>query len=72
LQKNKNSGGHRKPSTSKDFTVILNELLLHNVFDKKTHRKHSSVPIKHFTLEQFDRDKISDYLIEKIIPKFFM
>jgi L1 cell adhesion molecule like protein len=63
------SDRHPKPTTLKDFNVIIKELMDNDVFSKQQSRKHVNVKCLHNTLfESVNIDKIKLWLKTKILP----
>ena len=57
------------PSFTKDFTLLLDELTNCEVFKKKAKRRHPSFRFKHGLLEQFDKEKLLDWLTENVVAR---
>ena len=61
-----NSNYHPTPSFSKDFNMILKVLNDQEVFITKRNRGHTSYKHKNGLLEQYNSEKLSEWLISKI------
>ena len=62
------STSHSIPPSGKDFKKVLQELIEHDIFSSITSRKHNHIKLKNCLLETTDYDKITDWLINNIIP----
>ena len=62
------SDKHSKPSSSKDFKLILDELIESKACIKSPNKRtHSSISLNHCLLESFDREKLESWLVENVV-----
>ena len=62
------SNRHSKPSSSKDFKQLLEQIIEHKLCKVSPMRRHTSISIKQCLLETVDKEKVESWIVENVIP----
>ena len=65
------SSRHSKPSSSKDFKQILEQIIEHKLCSSFTNENHISFSIKQCLLETVDKEKVESWIVENVIATIF-